>query len=172
MSGIYTPQQSSLVQLILNSMGFTTFPQRTLNSQGGTIWSMAANSMSTLIALGCDDGAIRLLSLEDGSLEHFRRFDRTKARLLSIAWGPAVRSNVASGDSSSDDGDVDSEWTDSWIVAGCSDSSLRKFDFLSGHVTERLVTDKSRSQRTLVWAVGSLKSVPLHTPRFLDYTQY
>ena len=46
------------------------------------------------------------------------------------------------------------EWQDSWIVAGCSDSSLRKWDVSSGRILDRMKTDKIRGERTLVWAVG------------------
>jgi U3 small nucleolar RNA-associated protein 4 len=121
---------------------------------------MSANPASSLIALGCDDGAIRILSLEDNSLEHYRRLDRTKARLLSLAWGPASLSSSSQvNHSNSDDDDDDEEWKDSWIVAGCSDSCLRKFDFVTGRVLERMTTDKAKNQRTLVWSVGCLRCV-------------
>lgn len=64
------------------------FVKRTLSSQGGAIWSMAVNPSHTTLALGCDDGAVRLVSLIDGELEHVRKFDAVKTRLLSLAWGP------------------------------------------------------------------------------------
>jgi U3 small nucleolar RNA-associated protein 4 len=130
--------------------------QRTVSSQGGTIWSLAANPSSDRIALGCDDGAVRILSLDDNSLEHHRRLDRTKARLLSIAWGPASRypSKLINEDHSEDEED---SWRDSWLVAGCSDSCLRKFDLSSGRVLERMSVDKAKNQRTLVWSVGCLR---------------
>lgn len=61
-------------------------------------------------------------------------------------------SNIREGsDSSSEDED---EWQDSWVVAGCSDSSLRKWDVSSGRILDRMRTDKIRGERTLVWAVG------------------
>jgi len=133
----------------------TPFPyplQRTINSQGGTIWSMASNPASSLIALGCDDGVIRIVSLSDNSLEHHRRLDRAKARILSIAWGPASPSP-----SNDDECDDDLEWADSWIVAGCSDSCLRKFDFSTGRAVERMTVDKLKSHRTLIWSVACLR---------------
>ena len=60
----------------------------------------------------------------------------------------------------SDSDDDDDDWTDSWLVTGCSDSSLRKWDFPTGRVLERMGTDKVRGERTLVWAVGVLGYVP------------
>lgn len=86
-----------------------------------------------------------------------------KSRILSIAWGPPVPSQAStnpsaesSDDADDDDDDVEDQWKDSWLVAGCSDSSLRKWDVASGRVTDRMGTDKMRGERTLVWAVSVL----------------
>jgi len=129
---------------------------------------MAANSASTLLALGCEDGCVRVLSLSADTLQHFRRFDHIKCRILSIAWGPPVpqqpkpkvdgsanqhHDREESGDDSEDD---EYEWTDSWLVTGGSDSSLRKWDISTGRPTDRMMTDKVKGDRTLVWAVGVL----------------
>ncbi|KAI0296605.1 WD40 repeat-like protein [Russula brevipes] len=133
--------------------------RRSLPSQGGSIWSIAANPASTILALGCEDGSIHLLSLEYDSFQHLRRLDRSKSRILALAWGPplprgsGVRASVPREDSDSSDEDED-EWQDSWIVAGCSDSSLRKWDVSSGKILDRMGTDKIRGERTLVWTVG------------------
>lgn len=67
--------------------------KRSLSSQGGAIWSMAVNPSHTKLAIGCDDGAVRIVSLLDGEFEHVRRLDACKTRLLSIAWGPMQRSS-------------------------------------------------------------------------------
>lgn len=96
--------------------------------------------------------------MENDSLIHLRRLDRVKCRILSLAWGPPVprsssQINTNDGDSSDDDGD---DWSDSWIVAGCSDSCLRKWDMTSGRVLERMGTDKLKGEKTLVWTVGVL----------------
>lgn len=135
--------------------------RRSISSQGGSIWSIAANPASTILALGCEDGSIHLLSLEYDSLRHLRRLDRSKSRILTLAWGPPflrgsgdrVPAIHDQDDSSDEDED---EWQDSWIVAGCSDSSLRKWDISSGRILDRMGTDKVKGERTLVWAVGVL----------------
>ncbi|KAJ6604429.1 WD40-repeat-containing domain protein [Mycena vulgaris] len=129
--------------------------RRTINSQGGSIWSMSVNPASNLLALGCEDGTVRLLSLADDTLTHHRRFDRVKCRVLSIAWGPPIpRQSSKTTDDSSDEEDDD--WTDAWLVTGGSDSSLRKWDVATGRVLDRMGTDKIRGERTLVWSVGVL----------------
>lgn len=132
--------------------------QRTISSQGGSIWAIAPNPASTILALGCEDGSIHLLSIDFDALSHLRRFDRVKSRILSLAWGPPVpretaKNNEKEYDSDEDDGDG---WEDSWLVAGCSDSCLRKWDVGTGRVLDRMATEKNRGERTLVWTVGVL----------------
>ncbi|KAI0786033.1 WD40 repeat-like protein [Abortiporus biennis] len=133
--------------------------RRTLPSQGGAIWSISVNPASTMLALGCEDGSIRIISLEDDTLVHLKRLDRAKSRILSLAWGPPIPRDTkpkTSSDSDSDSDDENNDWNDSWIVAGCSDSSIRKWDLTSGRISDRMGTDKMRGERTLVWAVGVL----------------
>jgi len=143
----------------------TADSQRTIGSQGGSIWSIAVNPASSSIALGCEDGSVRLISLLHDTFIHHRRFDRVKCRLLSIAWGPPVPRQTSKqtphdddSNDENDDGD-DDDWTDSWLVTGGSDSSLRKWDVATGRVLDRMGTDKMRGERTLVWAVGVLGRV-------------
>lgn len=132
--------------------------QRTISSQGGSIWCMAANPASDFLALGCEDGTVRLLSLFNDTLTHYRRFDRVKCRVLSIAWGPPVPPRPKKQTSATDnsDDDDDESWNDAWLVTGGSDSSIRKWDVLSGRVLDRMGTDKVRGERTLVWTIGVL----------------
>lgn len=152
------------------STKLTNGKQRTISSQGGSIWCMAANPASNLLALGCEDGTVRLLSLADDTLSHLRRFDRVKCRLLSIAWGPptprrSAESSARTEHDSSDDDDDDSDnWLDTWLVTGGSDSSVRKWDVSTGRVVDRMGTDKIRGERTLVWTVGVIGSVANYFP--------
>jgi len=143
----------------------TEFTKRTINSTGGAIWSVSANPKSTILALGCEDGSIQLLSAEHDGLSHLRKLGKVGSRLLSIAWGPPIpRSSRPSAgispdsdDSSGDENDDD--WLDAWLVTGCADSSIRKWDFSTGRITNRLTTDKARGERTLVWSVCVLGCV-------------
>lgn len=79
--------------------------------------------------------------------------------MLSIAWGPPVprlRQQKEKEESDSSDEEEEDDWTDSWLVTGGSDSSLRKWDIKTGRVVERMGVDKIRGERTLVWTVGVL----------------
>lgn len=73
---------------------------------------------------------------------------------MSIAWGPVKARDAMAigGEEIADEG----EWEEDWIVTGCSDSSLRKWDVASGRVRERMAVDKIKGERTIVWAVGVL----------------
>ena len=130
---------------------------------------MAINPSHTTLALGCDDGAVRLISLLDGELEHVRRFDAVKTRLLSLAWGPQVpvqSSSSAKGkgkermeiddEASESEDDASASYEDALLVTGCADSTVRVWDARSGRCTYRMTTDKIKGEHTLVWSVGVL----------------
>lgn len=121
---------------------------------------MAVNPSSTSLALGCEDGCVHLLSLEADSLEHHRRLDRVKCRILSVAWGPPVapallKQKLQKGHADEDNED-EGDWSDTWLVTGNSDSSIRKWDLATGRAVQKLSTDRTKGERTLVWAVGTL----------------
>ena len=121
---------------------------------------MAVNPTSTRLAIGCEDGFIRILNISDGQFAHSFRLERCKARPLSISWGTPVlkRRRISDGDADADtDEDEDEGWEDNWLVAGCSDSCLRKWMVGSRRMDGRMATDKLRGQRTLVWAVAALR---------------
>lgn len=135
--------------------------KRSISSQGGSIWSMAVNPASTKLAIGCEDGYIRIVSLEKDSFLVERKFDSINARILSIAWGPPIPHQPRKMDPAhAFDSDTDEEderrWVDTWLVAGCSDSAVRKWDAVTGRILDRMSTDRKRGDRTLVWAVGVL----------------
>lgn len=132
--------------------------------------------MSTIIALGCEDGSVQLLSTKNDNLSHLRKLGKVKSRLLSIAWGPPTprdsrppAETTSASDSGSDD-ENDDDWSDGWLVAGCADSSIRKWDFTTGRVTNRLTTDKMRGERTLVWSVCVLGYVSCTLPGSIEMT--
>ncbi|QRW00756.1 WD40 domain-containing protein [Ceratobasidium sp. AG-Ba] len=137
--------------------------RHTIPSQGGTIWSLAPNPAGSILAIGCQDGAIRLLDISDPTRPpvHFRRFDRLQTRFLSIAWAtsaPASSGTKLPRDSDSDESDADDtlELADTTLVTGCSDSCLRTWDVRTGRVVSRMAVERARGERTLVWSVAVL----------------
>ncbi|PWZ02788.1 WD40 repeat-like protein [Testicularia cyperi] len=101
---------------------------RTLPSLGGAIWSMAASATAKYLAIGCEDGQVRIIDLENDRFEHLAstsgqermivpRFAKAKGRIISLCWGPPIKVSDAKATkpktkSSSGDGD-DSDDSDS-----------------------------------------------------------
>jgi U3 small nucleolar RNA-associated protein 4 len=90
------------------------------------------------LAVGCADGAIVILSTEDGDLRYLRtmRPSTKKSRVLSIAFQDR---NTA--------------------VAGYADSSIRVFDIRNGRVLRTISVGKGptkNSKELLVWSVSCL----------------
>jgi U3 small nucleolar RNA-associated protein 4 len=95
---------------------------------------MAVNSIGTILAAGCEDGAVRLFDIADGNLEFVRAFEKQKGRVLSIAW---------TSDNSS-------------IVTGSSHSSITMWDVKTGRAKKRMTVDRVKKEDTLVWSIASL----------------
>lgn len=82
---------------------------RSIPSQGGSVWSMAASPLGKHLAIGCEDGIVRMIDIADGRFElasysrsslrgsdgvvrgNISQLDRAKARIVSLAWGPPQR---------------------------------------------------------------------------------
>lgn len=112
----------------------TLTPHKRLDSNGGAVWCLAPNPSMTILAVGCEDGMVRLFDVADGNLEFLRSLDRIDARLLSLAWSADGR----------------------FIYAGSSDSALRKYDVSTGRILHRTTVDRQKREDTLVWAVKPL----------------
>lgn len=108
--------------------------ERFVDSNGGAIWCMAVNSIGTILAAGCEDGAVRLFDIADGNLEFMRAFEKQKGRVLSIAW-------------TSDDNS---------IVTGSSHSNITMWDVKTGRAKKRMTVDRVKKEDTLVWSIASL----------------
>ncbi|KAH9456507.1 hypothetical protein MJO29_006536 [Puccinia striiformis f. sp. tritici] len=121
------------------------------------IWSLSVSPGSTRLAIGCDDGTIRIANIADDQLELIRKFDPCKTRLLSLAWGISTPSSLepSSSSSSSSTTNYPIEPPDSklFLVAGCADSSIRKFALSSGRCVNRMTVEKLQGEQTLVWTL-------------------
>jgi U3 small nucleolar RNA-associated protein 4 len=52
------------------------------SSFGGAVWSMALNHAQTTLAIGCEDGCIRMFTIEDGELEYKKSFPATSGNII------------------------------------------------------------------------------------------
>ena len=86
----------------------TLRPRGATDSHGGSVWAMSSEpsprrGAPQRVAVACDDGCVRLLTLVAGDgvgsgLAHRRSFNRVAGRLLSLAW-TADGSTIAAGSS-------------------------------------------------------------------------
>ncbi|WFD36027.1 U3 small nucleolar RNA-associated protein [Malassezia cuniculi] len=135
-------------------------PTRTLSSHGGAVWSIAASPLGRFLAIGCEDGYVRLIDIRGDAFEHagystVPRLARVGNRIMSLAWGPPKRVSSPSSDDSSSEDDED-EWAESFLFGGLGNSSAAVWDIATGHVQARLSVLKNRSEHTIVWAVAVL----------------
>ncbi|GAA5909379.1 hypothetical protein JCM8208_005722 [Rhodotorula glutinis] len=138
------------------------------------IFAIAATRASSALAIACEDSTVRVLNILDGELELVSKIEiggAGKVRALSLAWGPPVepvskgKAREASPDEASTLPAHLKTPTESYLVAGCSNSTIRRFDVpTSGSVqgvwrgSLRMTLDRLKGEHTVVWAVAVLAS--------------
>lgn len=152
---------------------------RTLSSGGGAIWSMAASPLNQYLAIGCEDGVVRLIDVTGDAFEHVHgariraangemadapRMARVASRILSLAWGPPRRAtrpaprrtHDSDSDSDSEEEEDEEIWREGFLLGGLGNSTAAVWDVESGQLRSRLTVMKNRSEHTIVWAVAVL----------------
>ena len=111
----------------------TLLPKRHLHVAGGGIWCMTSSPDEKLLALGCENGTIKLVSV--------RQFEVVKTisvslpnefKLLSIAWSSS---------------------NPSLLAVGTSNSFIVIFDVNNARVFHRLELDVREQRQTMVWSL-------------------
>ncbi|KAJ2006425.1 U3 small nucleolar RNA-associated protein [Coemansia thaxteri] len=111
-------------------------PKSAVDSFGGAVWCMATNHAQTKLAVGTEDGHIRIFDITNGGLVYKSCFDKINSRILSVAWSQ----------------------DDKTIVTGSADSCVRIWDAKTRHTVTRMTLPKEGRDSTLVWSVIVLKS--------------
>ncbi|GAB5365914.1 hypothetical protein AAMO2058_001099400 [Amorphochlora amoebiformis] len=63
-------------------------PKYGVSSHGGAIWSMEADETGSTIAVGCEDGTLRIFAASLGeTIRYSRGMATQKGRILSLCWG-------------------------------------------------------------------------------------
>ncbi|PKI83848.1 U3 small nucleolar RNA-associated protein [Malassezia vespertilionis] len=151
---------------------------RTLSSQGGAIWSLAASPLGKYLAIGCEDGVVRLLNIEDDAFEHLAsvrpregdampRMTRVASRIVSLAWGPPRkverRAAKPQEDDSSSEEEEEDAWREGFLLGGLGNSTAAVWDVLTGQLRSRLTVLKNRNEHTIIWSVAVLADETLIT---------
>ncbi|NXF79518.1 UTP4 protein, partial [Sclerurus mexicanus] len=103
---------------------------------GGPVWSMAANSTGTQLAIGCEDGSVKIFQVVPGGIQFERNLDRRKGRVLCVSWHPS----------------------DTHIAAGSVDV-FRVIDVASGQTVQRIMVNyhmEKTKRECVVWAIALL----------------
>lgn len=115
-------------------------PARAVDGFGGPIWSMAANNDGTRLAIGCEDGSVKLFQVVPGGGVQFEKnLDRQKGRVLCLSWHPSG----------------------THLAAGSIDF-IRVLDVHSGRTAQRIMVNchvpKSKKRECVVWSIAFLSS--------------
>ncbi|KAF7646187.1 hypothetical protein LDENG_00192030 [Lucifuga dentata] len=109
-------------------------PRYTVEAYGGPTWTIGSNSQETLLAIGCEDGTVKLFELLEDRIQFQRNLDRQKGRIISLSWHP----------------------TGQLIAVGMMDM-IKIFNAETGHATHRLLVERgvgaSKSREVVVWSV-------------------
>ncbi|KAJ3027734.1 UNVERIFIED_CONTAM: U3 small nucleolar RNA-associated protein [Siphonaria sp. JEL0065] len=111
-------------------------PISRVESGGGAIWSMAVSPSGKEIAIGCEDGCVRVFEIAPvGSSDcvvYKAACDRQDNRILSVAYHP----------------------TKPIVSAGSSDSCIRNYSTENFRLISRLTVDTGkRHEETLIWTL-------------------
>ncbi|KAI8898761.1 WD40-repeat-containing domain protein [Globomyces pollinis-pini] len=113
----------------------TLLPESFTPSYGGAVWSMQVNPSQDVIAIGCEDGMIRLFKITDEGLEYISALERQKTKVLSLAWHPVKPI----------------------LVVGSTDGTIRSVHVDTGRTINTMKLDTVKGEHTVVWDVLILK---------------
>jgi U3 small nucleolar RNA-associated protein 4 len=102
------------------------------DSMGGPIWCMRICPQKKRIAIGCEDGHVRIFDID--GLVYIMSSDKQPDRVISLCWHP-------SGD---------------YIVAGSTKGKIRQIDARSGRTLKRITLESTRGSDTVIWCLACL----------------
>eukprot|EP00118_Oscarella_pearsei_P026759 m.310400 g.310400 ORF g.310400 m.310400 type:complete len:705 (+) comp51414_c0_seq1:26-2140(+) len=108
-------------------------PKLTLDSFCGAVWAMRANHSDSQLAVGGEDGSIRLFDVADTErgLDYRCTFPKQESRILSLAWQP----------------------DDQYIYTGSAESVVYKWDVDQRQCVTRITLDEYKEKSTRVWSL-------------------
>lgn len=109
-------------------------PRSSTSAYGGPIWTLSSNPQGTLLAVGCEDGTVKMFEIVDEGIQFQRNLDRQEGRIVSLSWHPSG----------------------TLLAAGMLDV-IRIFDVSTGHASRRLLVERGtgtwKSREAVVWAL-------------------
>uniref|UniRef100_A0AAV1UZD9 U3 small nucleolar RNA-associated protein 4 n=1 Tax=Peronospora matthiolae TaxID=2874970 RepID=A0AAV1UZD9_9STRA len=110
------------------------------DSNGGPIWSMVMDADSKQLAVGCEDGRIRLFSYSDSHQIYFcKSFLTTEGRVVSLTWHPKAQK----------------------IFSGSETGIIYCWNAVTGRSESRITLEHLGKQKTVVWSLVVLDDLTL-----------
>lgn len=111
--------------------------KRVADSNGGPIWCMEVNDTAETLAVGCEDGRIRLFSFQNDDLYFVKGFVATGRRVVSLAWHA----------------------TSNKMFSGSEDGVIHCWNALSGRNESRITLESLAKQTCVVWSLLVLENL-------------
>eukprot|EP01028_Stygiella_incarcerata_P007914 TRINITY_DN3311_c0_g1_i2.p1 TRINITY_DN3311_c0_g1~~TRINITY_DN3311_c0_g1_i2.p1 ORF type:complete len:667 (-),score=166.16 TRINITY_DN3311_c0_g1_i2:514-2514(-) len=109
-------------------------------SHGGAVWCVSVNAKGTHLACGCDDGRVRVYSIEEDDMFLFKTLEPQEGRILSLCWHV--------------DGNV--------LYYGTSEGYIFKWDLVGGPSTFRITVGSTRREGGFkIWSLLVLEDFTL-----------
>ncbi|CAI5721613.1 unnamed protein product [Hyaloperonospora brassicae] len=110
------------------------------DSNGGPIWSMVMDADTQQLAVGCEDGRIRLFSYSNTHQVNFcKSFLTTGGRVVSLAWHAKARK----------------------IFSGSESGIIYCWNAVTGRSESRITLEHLDKQKTVVWSLVVLDDLTL-----------
>ncbi len=105
------------------------------DSYGGTVWCLEANpGRHADLAIGCDDGTLRVFNYSSNKLVYHKAFPSAGTRILSVSYHPKKPQ----------------------LFYGCADGIIRCIEERSGKNLFRMTGDLIRGMPTIIWSLKVL----------------
>lgn len=111
--------------------------KRVTDSNGGPIWCMEVNDAAEALAVGCEDGRIRVFSFQNDDLYFLKGFVATGRRVVSLAWHAASNK----------------------MFSGSEDGVIHCWNALSGRNESRITLESLAKQKCVVWSLLVLENL-------------
>ncbi|GMF28150.1 unnamed protein product [Phytophthora lilii] len=113
--------------------------KRVTDANGGPVWSMAMHAEQQQLAVGCEDGRIRLFSFADDQLYFSKAFLSTGGRVVSLAWHAQANK----------------------LFSGGEDGVVHCWNAATGRNESRITLESLAKQKAVVWSLLVLDDLTL-----------
>ncbi|TDH72239.1 hypothetical protein CCR75_002748 [Bremia lactucae] len=109
------------------------------DSNGGSVWCMVMDAKSQQLAVGCEDGRIRLFSFADDQLYFSKGFLPTGGRVVSLAWHAEANK----------------------LFSGSEKGVIYCWNAKTGRNESRITLETLAKQQSIVWSLAVLNDLTL-----------